>query len=93
MNKNELIRELQLSRGGSFSDAKDFLEAFIKIVTTELGHDGEINLQGFGSLKPWHQTLREGRNPKTGAAVTISPRISVKFRPGKYLLDALNKKE
>ena len=53
MNKNELIRELQLSRGGSFSEAKDFLEAFIEIVTTELGHDGEINLQGFGSLKPW----------------------------------------
>lgn len=34
MNKNELIRELQLSRGGSFSEAKDFLEAFIEIVTT-----------------------------------------------------------
>ncbi|MCD8269962.1 MAG: HU family DNA-binding protein [Parabacteroides sp.] len=27
----------------------------------------------------------------TGEAVTLQPRISVKFRPGKLLLDTLNK--
>ena len=32
-----------------------------------------------------------GRNPKTGVPVTIKARKSVKFKPGKQLLEALNK--
>ncbi|WP_321572012.1 HU family DNA-binding protein, partial [Parabacteroides goldsteinii] len=33
---------------------------------------------------------REGRNPRTGETVPILPRRSVKFRPGKMLLQKLN---
>lgn len=93
MNKNELARAIQEARGCTQIEATELLNMFIEILTEQLSKDNSINLQGFGTLKPWHQTLRDGRNPKTGAVVTIPPRISVKFRPRKYLLDALNKKE
>ena len=69
------------------------VEYCYRCITEQLSNGNSINLQGFGTLKPWHQTLRDGRNPKTGVPVTIPPRISVKFRPGKFLLEALNKSE
>ena len=56
----------------------------------ELSKDGSIMLQGFGSFSSWKQTERLGRNPCTGISVLIKPRTSVKFRPGKELLQLLN---
>ena len=35
----------------------------------------------------------QGRNPRTGELVPIHPRTSVKFHPGKFLLEALTKQE
>ena len=53
----------------------------------------EIVLIGFGTLIPRPQTERLARNPKTGTPVMIPARTTVKFKPGKYLLDAINKPE
>lgn len=92
MNKRELIRKLQIAQGGSYSAAKVSLDALIAIVTDELKEGHEIAIQGFGTLRPWHQSGREARNPKTGDKVHINPRTSVKFSIGKYLLDTLNEK-
>ncbi|WP_316251394.1 HU family DNA-binding protein [Parabacteroides faecis] len=33
-----------------------------------------------------------GRNPRTSKSCTIPSRVSVKFKPGKFLLQCLNKK-
>lgn len=93
MNKIELARAIQKARGCTQTEATELLNTVIEVFTEQLSKDNSITLQGFGTLKPWHQTLRDGRNPKTGVPVTIPPRISVKFRPGKFLLDALNKSE
>ena len=48
--------------------------------------------QGFGTFTLWSQSERPGRNPKTGIPVTIPSRNSVKFKPGKGLLEYLNSK-
>ena len=53
----------------------------------------EIALIGFGTLIPRPQTSRLARNPKTGTPVQIPARTTVKFKPGKFLLDAMNCKK
>ena len=93
MNKNELARAIQHARGCSMTGATELLDMFMRVLSEQLEQDRSINLQGFGVLSPWHQSSRLARNPRTGEAVTIAPRISVKFRPGKYLLDSLNKQK
>ena len=50
----------------------------------------EIVLVGFGTLIPRPQTQRLARNPKTGTPVMIPARTTVKFKPGKFLLEAMN---
>ncbi|WP_301042593.1 HU family DNA-binding protein, partial [Parabacteroides goldsteinii] len=41
-------------------------------------------------LIPRPQTSRLARNPKTGTPVQIPARTTVKFKPGKFLLEAMN---
>ncbi|MCD8135944.1 MAG: HU family DNA-binding protein, partial [Parabacteroides gordonii] len=50
----------------------------------------QITLICFGTLIPRPHTSRLARNPKTGTPVQIPARTTVKFKPGKFLLEAMN---
>jgi DNA-binding protein HU-beta len=91
MNKAELIEALAERSGLQKQKAKKMLDAYIDIVTEAMSHNEDIVLIGFGTLLPRPQTSRLARNPKTGTPVQIPARTTVKFKPGKYLLDAINK--
>ena len=93
MNKAELIEALADKTGLQKQEAKKVLDAYIEIVTERMSENEEIVLVGFGTLIPRPQTQRLARNPKTGTPVMIPARTTVKFKPGKYLLDAINKPE
>jgi nucleoid DNA-binding protein len=91
MNKAELIDALASKTGMQKQEAKKALDAYIEIVTDQMAKKEDITLIGFGSFIPRAQTQRLARNPKTGEPVMIKPRTTVKFKPGKYLLEAINK--
>lgn len=90
MNKAELIEALAEKAGLQKQKAKKVLDAYIDIVTEKMSQNEEIVLIGFGTLTPRPQTSRLARNPKTGTPVTIPARTTVKFKPGKFLLEAMN---
>ena len=86
-------REKHLSKAGGRlqkQEAKKVLDAYIEIVTERMSENEEIVLVGFGTLIPRPQTQRLARNPKTGTPVMIPARTTVKFKPGKFLLEAMN---
>ena len=90
MNKAELIEALADRAGLQKQKAKKVLDAYIEIVTEKMSQKEEITLIGFGTLKPRPQSTRLARNPKTGTPVQIPARTTVKFKPGKFLLEAMN---
>ncbi|WP_455640168.1 HU family DNA-binding protein [Parabacteroides sp.] len=89
MNKADLVNELAVRMNVPQYQSRKFLEAFQDIIKETLKEDTVV-LQGFGSFAPWPQAERMGRNPRTGTSCVIPSRISVKFKPGKFLLDELN---
>lgn len=91
MNKADLIKSIAGKTGNKEYICRQMVEAMMDTIGEELNKGDEIVLQGFGSFKPWEQTSRTGRNPRTGAACPIEPRTSVKFKAGKGLLQRLNK--
>ena len=91
MNKNELIKALSIHTGHSVGEVGNILAAFMDIITEEINNGKSVGLLGFGCFRPWRQNERLGRNPKTGEPTQIRERISVKFKPGKFLLEKLNK--
>lgn len=90
MNKSNLVASLAAELKIPVNRSKKFVDAFTELVVDRLQHGEIIALQGFGTLEPWHQAARAGRNPKTGTSCLIPQRISAKFKPGKYLLEKLN---
>lgn len=89
MNKTDLVIVLAEKMNIPQSQSRKFLNAFQEVLSDTLKEE-VIMLQGFGTFEPWEQTARPGRNPRTGAPCVIRARTSVKFKPGKFLLETLN---
>lgn len=90
MNKTDLVNELAAKLNVPQYQSRQFVTAFQEVLAETLKRDKPIALQGFGSFEPWSQSERPGRNPRTGNPCMIASRTSVKFKPGKFLLEALN---
>ena len=90
MNKSELIEHIATEADISKAAAARALEAVIGWVTATLKTNDSVSLVGFGTFTVGTREAREGRNPRTGAAIKIESAKVPKFRPGKALKDALN---
>jgi len=50
-----------------------------------MGHNERIEIRGFGSFVVKHRRAREGRNPKSGAVVSVAAKRVPFFKVGKEL--------
>ena len=66
------------------------LDAVLDNITIALEKDGVVQIAGFGAFRIETRPARTGRNPRTGEAVSVPERRSIKFSPAGRLLDALN---
>ena len=92
MNKNDLAVQMVKDSGITKVDALKTIDSFIDVVSNELNNDnGKLTLVGFGTFKTIMKKKKKGRNPRTGAAITIPKKRAVKFVPGKKLKELVNK--
>ena len=90
MNKTELIAAIAEQAEISKKDAEKALKAFVDVVTEQLKEGEKVQLVGFGTFEVSERAAREGRNPKTGEAMTIAASRTPKFKAGKALKDQVN---
>tara|TARA_B110000014_G_scaffold206184_1_gene156835 strand:+ start:41 stop:316 length:276 start_codon:yes stop_codon:yes gene_type:complete len=90
MTKTELVEKMATESELTKKEAGTALDAFIKVVTETLKTDEEIALIGFGTFKSAIRAERQGRNPATGASMTIPEKRVPSFKAGKALKDAVN---
>ena len=90
MNKADLVAAMAEKAGVSKKDAEASLKAFTEVVAEELKNGEKIQLVGFGTFEVSERAARTGRNPQTGAEMTIAASKAPKFKAGKALKDSLN---
>ena len=90
MNKADLVAAMAEKAGVSKKDAEASLKAFTDVVAEELKKGEKIQLVGFGTFEVSERAERVGRNPQTGAEMTIAASKAPKFKAGKALKDSLN---
>ena len=91
MNKADLITALQNRSGlANKKDIETVLESLSAVITETLKSGDEVTLIGLGKFSAQAKPERQGRNPKTGEALTIAASNAVKFTVTKALKDALN---
>jgi DNA-binding protein HU-beta len=89
MNKSELIDAMADAADLSKAEAGRALEAFTTVVTDALRNQDSVALVGFGTFQVKHRAERKGRNPQTGAEITISAANVPSFKAGKALKDSV----
>jgi DNA-binding protein HU-beta len=90
VNKSELIDAIAKHADISKASAGRALDAAVGAIKGALKKNDVVTLVGFGSFYVGKRTARQGRNPRTGAAIRIKAAKVPKFRAGKELKDALN---
>ena len=95
MTKQELIKSTkeivsQELEGVTVKDTGIFVEATIKAIQNAVIAGEKVQLVGFGTFEVVERAERQGRNPKTGEAMTIAASKAPKFKAGKAFKDAVN---
>ncbi len=90
MNKTELVEAMAKETNLSKKDVEAVLKSFADVVAKELKDGGKVQLVGFGTFEVSERAEREGRNPQTGASMTIKASKAPRFKAGKALKDAVN---
>ena len=91
MNKQELISVMAEKANLSKKDAEAALNAFVSAVEDALVKGDKVQLVGFGTFGVKSREARQGRNPQTGAAMTIPASKNVSFAAGSALKAKVNK--
>ena len=92
MNKIELAKEVASRMSVTVTQALCFIDTMNDVICESITHDESVIIQNFGHYMPWQQAERMGRNPRSGQECKIPKRVSVKFKPGKGLIEKINEK-
>ncbi|MFT4760688.1 MAG: DNA-binding protein HU-beta [Paraglaciecola sp.] len=90
MNKGDLINKVQEGAGLTKAQATDAVKTVLDSIGDCLKDGDKVSIVGFGTFSVAHRAERQGRNPATGAAITISAKNNVKFKAGKELTGSVN---
>ena len=90
MNKSELIKTLSEENAISTDEATVIVNTFFDSVRQALLSDQRVEIRGLGSFKIKEYQGYSGRNPKTGAIVSVAPKKLPFFRAGKELKEYIN---
>ena len=91
MNKTDLVEVVAIKTGRTKKDAEAAVKAVNEAIAEALAAGDKVQLIGFGTYAVKARAAREGRNPKTGAKMTIAASKTPVFTAGKALKDAVNK--
>ncbi|MGH3184225.1 MAG: HU family DNA-binding protein [Streptosporangiaceae bacterium] len=85
MIKLDIINAVVARTGLNKTQAEAAVEAVFGRMKSALEQNDRIELRGFGVFTVRPRKTGVGRNPRTGAEVTIAPGKSIRFRPGKEM--------
>ena len=90
MNKSDIVAKVAAETGLSQGALDTALAKVLSTISDGLAKGEDVAIAGFGSFTVRERKERQGRNPSTGATMTIPASRSVGFKPAKALKDAVN---
>jgi DNA-binding protein HU-beta len=90
MTKAELIAQVAKECKTSKATGERAVNAVFNNLGKCMRKKDKITLTGFGTFYVAKRRARKGRNPQTGAEITIKAANVPKFKPGKQLKDMIS---
>lgn len=89
LTKTDLVRTIAKDTGVSQGQAGKMLDAVLSSISDALAKGEDVRLTGFGTFKVSESKERQGRNLRTGEAMTIPARRRASFSAGSQLVEAV----
>lgn len=89
MTKSDLVDRVAAKAGVSKAGAADLLDAVLSTISEALERGESVSNSGFGTFSVKERAEREGRNSRTGEAITIAASKVASFKAGRGLREAL----
>ena len=94
MLKSELIAKIAGANPHLFQrDVERIVNVVFDEIVDALARGQRVELRGFGAFTVKHRGARVGRNPRTGATVSVEQKFVPFFKTGKELRERLNGKD
>ncbi|MFZ4805936.1 MAG: integration host factor subunit beta [Hyphomicrobiaceae bacterium] len=91
MIKSELIQKIAAANPHLYHrDVERILEVILDEIVEALARGDRVELRGFGAFTVKYRAPRRGRNPRTGATVSVQEKFVPFFKTGKELRERLN---
>jgi integration host factor subunit beta len=92
MIKSELVQKISDQNPHLYQrDIDKIVNAMLDGIVAAMADDDRVELRGFGAFGVKHRSARTGRNPRTGALVTVAKKRVPFFKTGKELRERLNR--
>lgn len=79
LTKAHLAAQLREEMGITMREAREIVDSFFSLITERLARGEDVKIANFGNFELRQKVARPGRNPRTGEAVLIKSRRTVKF--------------
>jgi DNA-binding protein HU-beta len=89
LTKAQIVDNLAASLSATKKDVNIFLSAYNDLIYKEVKKTKELTVPGLGKFYVAKTKNRKGRNPATGAEISIPAKTVVKFKVGKACKDAI----
>ncbi len=91
MIKSELVQRIADRNPHLYlRDVEKIVNAILDEVVNALARGDRVELRGFGAFSVKHRDARLGRNPRTGAHVSVDEKAVPFFKTGKEMRERLN---
>ena len=90
LTRTELIKEVAQTLEIPLVESDTIVEAIFAALVRAIQAGDRIEIRGFGSFDTRQRKARIGRNPKTGASVSVQPKRVPFFKASKDLKELVN---
>ena len=89
MTKQQLIEKVVAKTELGKAAVEVAVKSTLELIAEALRSNERVDLRGFGSFVVKERKERQGRNPRTGEAITIAAKRDASFRPSRDLTETL----
>ena len=89
MTKQQVIEAVTGKIDRSKADVEAVVDSMLEVIVGALHANERVDIRGFGSFAVKEKKARQGRNPRTGEAITIAAKRDASFKPSKELTKTL----
>jgi integration host factor subunit beta len=92
MIKSELVQRISAQNPHLYQrDVENIVNAILGEITAAMARGDRVELRGFGAFSVKNRPARTGRNPRTGAHVSVDKKSVPFFKTGKEMRERLNR--